>query len=76
MQTKNELNGIDLFEQYELIPTELQIILERYETDFIDGNYKGLEEALKECEAIGYTFDYYLDGCAYNLRTIETKQTE
>ena len=73
MQTKNELNGIDLFEQYELIPTELQTILERYETDFINGNYKGLEKALKKCEAIGYTFDYYLDGCAYNLRTIETK---
>jgi hypothetical protein len=62
---------LDLFEHYEQIPVNLQSILNKYEDDFNDGNYSGLEKALKECNKIGFTFDYYLDGAAYNLRPIK-----
>lgn len=64
---------IDLFEDYENIPDNVQAILEKYEDDFETGNYKGLEKALKEMNKIGYTFDYYLDGQAYNLRPMGSK---
>lgn len=64
---------IDLFEDYENIPDNVQAILEKHEDDFETGNYKGLEKALKEMNKIGYTFDYYLDGQAYNLRPMGSK---
>lgn len=69
----DEQEGIDLFEDYENIPEEVQAILDEYQTAFEDGDYKGLEQAHKELERIGYTFDYYLDGQAYDLRPIGTK---
>lgn len=62
---------IDLFEDYENIPPNVQEILDKYEDAFMDGDYKGLHEALKEVEKKGYTFDYYLDGQAYGLRPID-----
>jgi hypothetical protein len=62
---------LDLFENYEQIPINLQSILNKYEDDFNDGNYSGLKKALKECEEIGFTFDYGLDGIAFNLRPIK-----
>lgn len=61
---------IDLFEDYENIPPNIQEILDFYEEDFQDGRYDGLSKALKEVEANGYTFEYYLDGEAYGLRPI------
>jgi hypothetical protein len=64
---------IDLFEDYENIPDNVQAILEKNEDAFETGDYKGLEKALKEMNKIGYTFDYYLDGQAYNLRPIGSK---
>lgn len=62
--------GVNLFETPELIPCKVQYILDEYEEDFYDGNYRGLSEALTRLEKIGYTFDYYLDGVAYDLRPI------
>lgn len=59
---------IDLFIDYENIPPKIQEILDFYEEDFQDGRYDGLSKALKEVEANGYTFEYYLDGEAYGLR--------
>jgi ribosomal protein L39E len=65
--------GIDLFEDYENIPKKVQTILDKYEDAFVDGDYKQLEKATKELNKIGYTFDYGLDGGAYDLRPIGTK---
>jgi len=62
---------LDLFEHYEQIPADLQIILDKYEIDFIDGNYKGLQLCLEECEKIGFTFEYDLNGIAYNLHSAQ-----
>ena len=61
---------IDLFEDYENIPSNIQEILDEYSQDFEDGNYDGLAKALEEVESQGYTFEYYLDGQAYGLRPI------
>lgn len=67
---------IDLFEDYENIPPNVQEILDKYEDAFMDGDYKGLHEALKEVEKKGYTFEYYLDGQAYGLRPIDVPLNE
>jgi hypothetical protein len=65
--------GINLFEDYENIPENVQNILDKYEEDFEDGNYEGLSKATTDLEKIGYTFEYGLDGGAYDLRPIGTK---
>jgi hypothetical protein len=69
---KNEIEentkGIDLFEQYELIPPTLQKVLSKHEEAFETGDYSKLEKALKEVEKIGYTFEYGLDGVVYDLK--------
>jgi len=66
-------DGIDLFVDYDNIPPEVKKILDKHEDAFEDEDYRGLEQAKKELEDIGYTFDYYLDGVAYDLRPIGTK---
>lgn len=65
--------GVDLFEDPDSIPLNVQKILARHENDFMDGSYDGLAKAKKKLEAIGYTFEYYLDGQAYDLRKIGQK---
>jgi hypothetical protein len=69
---------IDLFEDYENIPPKVQKILDKYEEDFEDGNYQGLNKAHAELGKIGYTFEFYLDGVAYGLRpeNIELNQLQ
>lgn len=63
-----ENETIDLFDKYELLPPEGIAILDKY-ADF-DNTYEECEAMLKDFEAIGYTFDYYLDAQPYNLRKI------
>lgn len=65
--------GIDLFEDYENIPANVQSVLDKYEDAFMDGDYKELKKALTQLKKIGYTFEYDLDGQAYDLRPIGTK---
>lgn len=65
--------GIDLFEDYKNIPSNVQEILDKYSQGFEDGDYAQLASAQKQLESIGYTFEYGLDGVAYNLRKIGEK---
>ena len=65
---KKQTQHIDLFEDYENIPANVQKILDKYEEAFMDGAYDGLLKAHKEVNKLGYTFEYYLDGIAYGLR--------
>lgn len=67
------IEGVDLFEDYENTPKNVQKILDKYKDAFEDGDYEGLAAALKEMNKIGYTFEYYLDGQAYDLRKIGEK---
>jgi hypothetical protein len=64
--------GIDLFEDYQDIPEHLQVMLDKHSQAFEDGDYRLLLKAHQELQSIGYTFEYYLDGCAYDLRPIGT----
>jgi hypothetical protein len=65
--------GVDLFEDYENIPAKVQKVLDENSVAFEDGDYRDLEKAVKELEKIGYTFEYDLDGQAYDLREIGQK---
>lgn len=68
---ETEDEGVDLFEDYDEIPKNVQKILEKY--DFEEGDYRTLEKAKKDVEKVGYTFEYSLDGTAYDLRKIGQK---
>jgi len=65
--------GVDLFEDYDNIPSNVQEVLDNFADAFEDGDYKGLEKANKELGKIGYTFEYGLDGQAYDLRKVGEK---
>jgi hypothetical protein len=64
----------DLFETPELIPNEVQAILETFNEDADD--YQELDRLLAELEPLGYTFDYYLDAEPYGLRPIDMELVE
>jgi hypothetical protein len=65
----------DLFETFELIPNEVQAILESFNEDS-DNTYYELDRILAEIEPLGFTFDYYLDADPYGLRPIGVKLSE
>jgi hypothetical protein len=64
----------DLFETPELIPDEVQAVLETFDEN-VDP-YKELARLVNEIEPLGYTFDYYLDAEPYGLRPIEVELVE
>jgi hypothetical protein len=66
----------DLFETPELIPEEVQAVLETFDENADD--YAELDRILAEIEPLGYTFDYYLNADPYGLRPIgmELKELE
>lgn len=59
---------VDLFKHFDLIPDEINIILDKYDPDNL--SYSDLKNMLAECEQKGYTFEYYLDAVPYDLRKI------
>lgn len=68
MNTEN-ITEIDLFEHPDLIPKEVKDVFELYQQQAIDGfSYEDLANLHSAIEAVGYTFDYYLDAEPYNLR--------
>jgi len=58
-----------LFENYEKQPPELAKICDKYaDIDADQGlNYEDVANFLEEVEAIGYTFESYLDAVPFNL---------
>lgn len=63
-----EMETPDLFEHPELIPAEVQEVLNRYSEE--DQTYDTCRAMLAEVEALGYTFDYYLDAVPFDLKKI------
>ena len=63
----------DLFETPELLPKDIQVILERYnDLDIRMGlTYTDLIKMGKELAIYGYEFDFYLDCIPYNLKKIK-----
>ena len=64
----------DLFETHELIPDDVQAVLESFDEDA--DSYHELDRILSEIEPLGYTFDYYLDAEPYGLRPIGMELVE
>ena len=56
----------DMFQHMEHLPIEVQEVLKKYAE--CDESYDVCSAMLKEMEAIGYTFEYYLDAEPYFLR--------
>lgn len=59
----------DLFEQYDKLPKKLVAIFDKYSDD---QTYENCEKMLKEIEPLGYTFEYGLDACPYDLKKIDS----
>lgn len=59
---------VDLFDTPELIPDEVQAVLETFDEDA--DSYHELDRLLNELEPLGYIFSYYLDAEPFWLRTI------
>jgi len=59
----------DLFETPELIPHDVQAILESFDEES-SNTYKELDRIVNELELIGYTFDYGMGAEPYNLRKL------
>jgi len=59
---------MDLFEQHETLPIEVQAILNRH----LDGDntYEQCASLVAELEAVGYTCEYGLDAEPYELRKL------
>jgi hypothetical protein len=64
----------DLFETPELIPNEVQAVLESFNED--NDSYRELARLLDELKPLGYIFSYYLDAEPYWLRKIVVNNLE
>ena len=73
-QLKNIKDMKDLFETPELIPDDVQAVLETFDEN-ADG-YKELARLLNEIEPFGYIFDYYSYAEPYGLRPIGMELVE
>jgi hypothetical protein len=65
----------DLFETPELIPHDVQAILESFDEES-PNTYAELDRLVNEIELIGYTFDYGIGAEPYGLRLICVKLNE
>ncbi|WP_312304111.1 hypothetical protein [Chryseobacterium sp.] len=67
---------MDLFEDYHLLPEELKAVCDKWQekAEHLGLDYNDCEIFQKECEAIGYTFDYGLDAEPFDLRPINLGQ--
>jgi len=65
---------IDLFAHYYLLPQEVQDVLAKY-SDW-DATYDQCRAMLNDMEALGYTFEYYLDAEPYNLLKINLVESK
>jgi hypothetical protein len=71
MANGGEVEGVDLFEDYDDQPEEVQAILANYEME--DNDYETLQNLKAELESIGYTMEFGLDAEPYDLRKIGEK---
>lgn len=64
---------MDLFEHYQEQPPALKKICEKWEEKQASEGltYEDCEAFQKEVEAVGYTFDSYLDAEPFNLRKLD-----
>jgi hypothetical protein len=58
----------DMFEHYDQLPQEVQEVLDKYAE--MDETYENCANLVAELESMGWTCDYYLDACPFDLRKI------
>ena len=60
---------------FEHIPQELEEVMEKWQEKIENGlDYKDCANFQKDCEALGYTFNYGLDAVPFDLRPIAIKE--
>lgn len=59
---------VDLFERYDTLPENVQVILEKYSND--ENTYEACGLLVAELEAVGYTCEYGLDAVPHDLRKL------
>tara|TARA_B110000503_G_scaffold137614_1_gene222155 strand:+ start:2104 stop:5778 length:3675 start_codon:yes stop_codon:yes gene_type:complete len=74
MDTKFEYDpNIDYLAEYHLLPDNIYDVIVNYDEDM---GYDGSNEALKELEPLGWTFEYGLGNDWYSLRPIDEDEQE
>jgi hypothetical protein len=68
LEVINKINNIDLFNNYENLPPQVQNIINEMNSKELD--YIDLKNYNKRMIKTGYYFEYNLSGQAYNLRKI------
>lgn len=58
----------DLFDNIEILPEKVKKAIEKFE--FSSLSYLDCRDLVKDLEKLGYTCEYGLDACPYNLREI------
>ena len=58
----------DLFDSIEILPEKVKKAIENFETS--DLSYVACQRLVHDLELLGYTCEYGLDACPYNLREI------
>ena len=59
---------VDLFEQYEQLPTKVKDIIDRY--SLVDNSYDMCDRFTNELNKVGYTCEYGLDAEPHSLRKL------
>ncbi|HCD9233380.1 TPA: JAB domain-containing protein [Elizabethkingia anophelis] len=68
-------NTSDIIDGFENIPEELEVVMEKWQQKIENGlDYKDCANFQKDCEDLGYTFDYGLDSVPFDLRKIDLKE--
>lgn len=70
----NDGGMVDLFEDYDNIPENVQSIIDEY--DLESPEYSTLEELQGRLKEVGYTFDYGMDSQPYGLRPVGVEINE
>jgi hypothetical protein len=58
--------GLDLFENYHLLPENVQEVLMRYGE--MDQTYENCSSLKEELDVLGYSMEYGLDAVPFNLK--------
>lgn len=68
------MERIDLFEKQEILPENVQEILQELSDKYESGDdypdYSDLDENLEKLEKVGFRYEYYLDAEPFNLCAI------
>ncbi|MDV3787274.1 JAB domain-containing protein [Elizabethkingia anophelis] len=68
-------NTSDIIDGFENIPEELEVVMEKWQQKIENGlDYEDCANFQKDCEDLGYTFDYGLDSVPFDLRKIDLKE--